>query len=311
MLKRKRTHNWTSRYMSSRSLGLILTGAFFSLWLSPAAHARTRYTVTDIGGGTATGLSNLGQVVGSFGNNHPFLYSNGQITDLSSLIFNSGAGRISSTVTGISKDGQQITGTSFGIYNVAFLISNGVVKNLSYPQGDPNQAARPGTYPYLMVNYDSTSYGQAVNDSGQVAGYAYPYYYYPQEHAFLFSNGLNEDIGTLAGKINGIDGMFSQAYGINERGETSVCPLPPPGPSMLFCTKMDRCKISMAQEISSAKLMPLTKVAKSLANIPRAVPLLTAPLSSGTETYMISAPWVASPASPKPSTTKVTLWAIH
>ena len=52
------------------------------------------------------------------------------------------------------------------------------------------------------------SNGQAVNDSGQVAGFTW----YGSNSAFLYSGGVMTNLGTLGG-------IISEAYGINNAGQ--------------------------------------------------------------------------------------------
>ena len=56
----------------------------------------------------------------------------------------------------------------------------------------------------------STSYADAINNNGQVTGDSYPSSGYP--HAFLYSNGVMTDLGTLGGD------QASQTGGINAAG---------------------------------------------------------------------------------------------
>ena len=59
-----------------------------------------------------------------------------------------------------------------------------------------------------------------INDSGQVVGRSYTSSSYPfATHAFLYSNGVMTDLGTLGG-------TSSEAYGINAGGQVVGGSLP-------------------------------------------------------------------------------------
>jgi probable HAF family extracellular repeat protein len=143
----------------------------------------------------ASGINNAGQVVGTgddLKNNHPFLMSNGTVTDLGSLggtwghayaINNKGE------VAGVS----EITGD---VSQHAFLYTNGAMTDLGTLGGG-----------------NGWSWATGINDNSQVVGYAS--YLVPgaaHQHAFLYSNGVMNDLGTLGG-------ADSQAAGINNLGQ--------------------------------------------------------------------------------------------
>ena len=111
-------------------------------------------------------------------------------------------GGASSSAYGINASGQVVgasTWTSLSDYGHAFLYSNGKMQDL-------------GT---LGGIYGSSAYG--INASGQVVGYSYitgagNNIFSNVFHAFLYSNGTMQDLGTLGGSD-------SQANGINDSGE--------------------------------------------------------------------------------------------
>lgn len=156
---------------------------------SPAAprgpsleQAATRvYEITDLGtlGGDfseALHISNSGQIVGfsylASGARHPFIWRNGTMTDI-----DVGGSLIS--VNAVNDRGQVI-GTAFrdGQY-FGWLWADGVLTELP---GAPD----------------------AINNAGQIAG--------STNHAYLWTNGVMQDLGTLGGS-------YSVAFGLNNRGQ--------------------------------------------------------------------------------------------
>lgn len=57
----------------------------------------------------------------------------------------------------------------------------------------------------------STSFAYGINNSGQVVGWSYTAS--SDYHAFLWQNGVMQDLGTLPGDL------WSRAYGINNSGQ--------------------------------------------------------------------------------------------
>lgn len=208
-------------------------------------------TMSDLGtldGGTngvAFSINNSGQVVGSAytadGDNRAFLYSNGSMNNLGTL----GGNR--SQAHGINDSGQVVgwADTTTGPVR-AFLYSNGAMINLGTLGGntslawginDSGQVAGWSTvdttgssaHAFLYSNGSMTDLGTlggwessaafGINNSGQAVGIVSNSTYDPDqnivintEHAFLYSNGLMIDLGTLGG-------TNSWAWGVNDSGQ--------------------------------------------------------------------------------------------
>ena len=151
-------------------------------------------TLYNIRGDThASGINDSGQVAIGGG----YLYSNGTITDLPG----SGPGdpnvgpadiNNSGTVVGSAK---YFRGDLLFHYNI-YTYSNGIVTNLGTPLG------------YSDINY---SHPSAINNNGQIVGYVGGYGL--SEHAFLYSNGTWQDLGSNI-----------RANDINDEGQIVLSP---------------------------------------------------------------------------------------
>jgi probable HAF family extracellular repeat protein len=173
----------------------------------------------------ALGINAKGQIVGRSGN-RAFLYSGGSMQDLGSL----GAHPVFANA--INESGQVVGGSAkvsneFQLRIEAFRYSNGSMQGLgtlggliSYANdinaagqvtGESSETEKGGRRAFLYSNGSmqdlgdigpsegsrKISYGNAINDSGQVVGAIGPQGYLLR--AFLFSNGAMSDLGTLNG----------------------------------------------------------------------------------------------------------------
>lgn len=171
---------------------LRLVAGGLASWLCAAPALSAGWTLTDLGtlGGTssaANGLNNAGQVVGyaeaADGTPYPAIWIGGVAAQLSTrpgrALALSAGGVVAGNV--MSADGLRLDAT---------LLSGGSAHDL-------------GTFGGSFSN------AVAVNDSGQVAGYART----PDEkdHAFLATASGMVDLGTFGGQ-------YSYAYGLNQAG---------------------------------------------------------------------------------------------
>lgn len=180
------------------------------------------------GGSSAAGINDAGLVVGSSvtasGVTHAFLYENGSMTDLGTL------GGTTSHAAAINNSGQ-IAGsahTADGLFK-AFLYAGGTMQSLgTLPGGDSSRAfgindlgqvvgdsiLGPRTFPEFQnhafrysdgVMSDlgtfggAYSIGAAINNRGQVTGYATTLTHPDDTRAFLHECDELKNLGTLAG----------------------------------------------------------------------------------------------------------------
>lgn len=184
----------------------ILSKVILVLWVycfiyfpSDQTHALDKYTVTHItlGGtwSTALAINKLGQVVGvsqipgdAF--YHGFIYDRGTIYDIGSIYPND----INNLGQVVGYYGTEINSDSTVR---SFLYSNGAFTDLGTISSDPR----------------AQSWANGINDFGQVVGSANTVYVGSVFHAYLYSEGVMEDIDTI-----GPDCKQSEAWVINNRG---------------------------------------------------------------------------------------------
>ena len=198
--------------------------------------AATQYTITDLGtlGGTysyANAINDSGQIVGEStftdGNYRAFLYKNGLMADVGTL------GGVSSSALAINNQGQ-IAGYARTSDNKshAFLWDNFTMKDLGSLNGYHSSArgineigqivGSTGSQSYAVLYEggkikdlgvlpgDYMSFAYAINNNGEIVGYSYSSSI--NRSAFLYSNGIMTDLGTIGGHS-------SFAYAINDNSQ--------------------------------------------------------------------------------------------
>lgn len=228
-----------TKEMKIRSVCLMLAGIAASAAFTPAAHAQTRYTLTEIGNPDASytqvkGINNKGEIAGA-SDWRPFLWRNGQLIDLSSAL---GASASPESINELS----QITGR-YNRGSSGFLYTNGVVTDIGtvkhsfssgpedvnilgevvftalvFPPDEPlyyqwGHIYRNGSYEQVPTLGGTYSRAYAINDSGAVAGDA-TFTGDSQSHAIVYQNKELVDLGTLGG-------ANSVAYDINQAGSVT------------------------------------------------------------------------------------------
>ncbi|MBG1266331.1 DUF3466 family protein [Nostoc sp. WHI] len=158
--------------------------------------------------------------IGDLSENHAFLYSDGNMTDLGTLLTRNNLSFAGSSYAADINDSGQVVGlsnTDDGPYH-AFLYSNGKMTDL-------------GTLSEGGGNYSEAI---DINNSGQVIGnseFLIPYHfsgdgygsegdgYTSVKHAFLYSDGKMTDLGTLLSENNSSLPGYSSAISINDSGQ--------------------------------------------------------------------------------------------
>jgi len=153
-----------------------------------------------------TGESNLKSACSNqCGPIHAFLYSDGKMQDLGTL-----PGGISSVGYAVNRKGQVTGWADEGQNQHAFLYSNGHMRDLGTLPGGIT------SFGIDLNNGDSKGErneeeGEDRQDTVQVTGFSSAAD--GNEHAFLYSNGTMQDLGTLPG------GRYSAGRAINQSGE--------------------------------------------------------------------------------------------
>ena len=175
-------------------------------------------TLSGPNGSSGFGINDAGEVAGwsnldsgdpnlAFGGTHAFLYSGGSMIDLGELPGGIDTSNNSSEAFAINNSGQVTGYSSFSYLNGsgihAFLFSAGSMIDL-------------GSLDSSNTTY--LSFGNAINDSGQVAGRSMG----PGLagfHAFLYSGGTMSDLGTFGGAQT--QSFNSYGNGINNSGQVT------------------------------------------------------------------------------------------
>jgi probable HAF family extracellular repeat protein len=180
-------------YVADRS---FTTGQYRAFIYDQASGLRIIGTVK----GYARAVNNEGHAVGTFknssGEDRAFIFQNGQMTDLNSLI-PSGTGWVITAAKGINDAGQIVGYGTIGGEQHALLMT-----------------PIPSPYRIFAVPLTaSTTQGAIlrINNSGQAVGQS------SAGHAAIWKQGQSSptDLGTLSG------GTTSQAYGVNDFGEVA------------------------------------------------------------------------------------------
>lgn len=178
---------------------LLLTPQFASAQPQPQS---PEYTVTDLGSFTARSLNDSSKVVGSMGN-QAVLFSEGVLRDITP------PGGVIAEAWGINNLGQ-VVGRVFICDFVNGNCVNARTRAFVYNRGTHSVLGTLG-------GRDSRAHG--INDSGQVTGYSDIAAPSPQvgeePHAFIFQNGVFQDIGAGSNTISTI------ATSINASGQVA------------------------------------------------------------------------------------------
>jgi len=229
---------------------------------------QTSYSITDLGTihtngySVAKGVNVGGEVTGSDGSyntnlSEVFVYSNGKMKSLGTLGGNAGIGN------GINGSGQ-VAGystTSKGTYRAFVSSGNKLIdigdlgggSAVAYGINDVGQAvgsavtANLENHPFLysggkMIdlgtlgskNNDWWNVAQAVNNAGTVAGTSYDAQ--GNFFGFVWANGTMKKMGTLGGS-------WSQAYGINSKGQVTGLAYTKNGSAHAFTANCATCRL--------------------------------------------------------------------
>ena len=161
-----------------------------------------QYTVAELGDFSARALNNSSTVVGSMGN-RAVLFRNGVLTDITP------SGGVIAAANRIN-DFEQIVGQVFFCDMVGGNCINGRTRGFVFDHG-------ASTVLSTLGGRDSQALG--INNAGQTVGWSHTAGPAPgvsgDEHAFIFQNGIMEDIGTKT------TSRGTWASSINETGQVS------------------------------------------------------------------------------------------
>lgn len=191
-------------------------------WLNFNACSWQNGTTTQIGNfsslSIAYGINNSGQIVGWLGG---YIWKNGYVTQ-TDIMFTSA----------INDNGEIVGFDSNGV----LIWQNGNTTNLgalggnsSYPNDINNdrqivgyaEKSSGGYTAYMwdagnltdLGTFGGSAQASAINNNGQIVGYSNTAPDDSISHAFIWQNGVMQDLGTL------VDGGTSAAYGINDHGQ--------------------------------------------------------------------------------------------
>ena len=175
---------------------------------------------TTIPNASPTAINNSGEVVGQIVVNgsagDAFLYRNGVVQALGTLV---PAGQTVSGANSIANginDGGAVVGSA-----VLTTVGSGTVLSHAFLY-DGNMHDLGSLVSGADSNKTASS-AAAINDKGQIVGMSETAAFPNDQnfHAFLYSNGVMQDLGTLPGDVN------SQATGIDDRGDVAGVSIAP------------------------------------------------------------------------------------
>ena len=188
--------------MLTSRLQLLLLIIFFCSVTVFSQTTSPQYTITELGDFTARALNNSASVVGSMGN-RAVLFRNGVITDITP------ADGVIAEANQLN-DRDQVVGQVFFCDMVGGNCVNGRTRAFIFDRGTSTVLGTLG-------GRDSQALG--INNAGQVVGWSHTAGATPgvsgDEHAFIFQNGIMQDIGTQA------TSRGTRASNINQSGQVS------------------------------------------------------------------------------------------
>ncbi len=187
------------------------------------AYVPTAYSVIDLGvpaGSTtsfARSINNQGQIVGT----PAFIYENGVMTKLtppeanaspvaindSGQIIAQGANGNPHLFSGGAWTTLNFVGSVYGINNSGQIVGHDLTGAFIYSGG--------------VKNYIGNFQPQAINNSGQVTGWFYPYPGVYTYHALLYSGGTLTDLGSAGATMGDNQYASSKGYALNDAGQVA------------------------------------------------------------------------------------------